>query len=990
MRNNEMAPIVFWAWNTQLDKQEIAKQLSDFQAKGIGGVFVHARTGLNIPYMGEEWMDAYAFTLEECESLGIDVWIYDEYGWPSGFGGGKVCAENEEYLQRSLFAEYATAEELSDKRIIAAYDFIENEFVQTEANGQGKRYYIYETVNPHYVDITNPEAIDCFIKVTHEEYKKRFQKYFGNVIKGIFTDEPHTTPDGVQFGKYIVSGFEKANGYSFFEALPYLFYQKGEYKKHRYNYWKTLGELIKSSYADKYSQWCQENGLIMTGHYACEEGLVEQIPVSGGVMPLYENEQIIGIDALGNRLVPPAVYKQAESVAHQIGNGKILCETFAGSGYDATFADLLWIWSYQASMGVNVPCLSIAVYSLTGNKKRDYPQFFSYQMPWWEKSLPFFTAMTKINRRLADGNRKPNILVVHPKTSVWCDRGINDTESSMRISCEFRNLTESLMELQQEFDYGDEQLMEKYASVLGNKLCVGRQTYDTVILPEMTNISSSTLRLLRTYARNGGKIVITNTCPTRIDGEAAENVIDFKYVFMVNRKDFWKKYFRIHGMQHTEFLKPYTREPAYGLSVARRYKDGAEELFAVNKNRDCEIKTRLKVAGKKSVIKEGFDGKKLVLYAEYNEKENCTYAETTFEAQEFAFFRFAEYEETAKLQTSESVRLSGFKVLPFENTYAIDKLCYSIDGGEYSAVDFSVKQNDKLYRQINGLGKKIKLKIKYVFTISEKCDIMYLSCETLEGIVFVNGKKVAPCGCFYDKDITKYDIVKAVKIGENEIIVEKTLEPFFSPYIGCDVFQSVTNVLSYPYYMENVYISGNFDVISKTGCVGDNCQWTKGDFVLAKQSEKKNIADLTNQNMYFFSGDITAETTFSINKEPSARYSISYEKTDAMCIEAEVNGNKIFLGVPPYKTDITEFLCNGKNVLRITLYSGLRNLFGPHHHVYGKHYYTGPSVFEGRKEWQDEVIYPELKGSTWTDDYSFVRFGLKEIKVEKDIRDGND
>ena len=84
--------------------------------------------------------------------------------------------------------------------------------------------------------------------------------------------------------------------------------------------------------------------------------------------------------------------------------------------------------------------------------------------------------------------------------------------------------------------------------------------------------------------------------------------------------------------------------------------------------------------------------------------------------------------------------------------------------------------------------------------------------------------------------------------------------------------------------------------------------------------------------------------------------------------------------------DITNYLIRGENTLKLTLYSGLRNLFGPHHHVYGKHYYTGPSVFEGFKEWQDTVVYPELPQKTYTEEYSFVPFGAKGIYIERQAK----
>ena len=109
-------------------------------------------------------------------------------------------------------------------------------------------------------------------------------------------------------------------------------------------------------------------------------------------------------------------------------------------------------------------------------------------------------------------------------------------------------------------------------------------------------------------------------------------------------------------------------------------------------------------------------------------------------------------------------------------------------------------------------------------------------------------------------------------------------------------------------------------------------------------------------------------------------------------VEAEINDSKFPIIAPYDKTDITDYLKKGKNTIKLTLYSGLRNTFGPHHHIYGKHYYTGPSVFEGVGEWQDVVVFPELSGSTFTEKYSFVAFGAKGIYIEKNkgMKNGND
>ncbi len=58
---------------------------------------------------------------------------------------------------------------------------------------------------------------------------------------------------------------------------------------------------------------------------------------------------------------------------------------------------------------------------------------------------------------------------------------------------------------------------------------------------------------------------------------------------------------------------------------------------------------------------------------------------------------------------------------------------------------------------------------------------------------------------------------------------------------------------------------------------------------------------------------------------------------------------------------------------------------GPHHHKQGKLYSVGPHSFEGvwgiADVWSPDL--PQGK-STWTDEYSFVPFGIGQIFIENE------
>ncbi|MBQ2712543.1 MAG: hypothetical protein IJF71_04115, partial [Clostridia bacterium] len=92
----------FWAFNGSLQVDEIRSQVREFASAGYGGVFLHARGGLKVPYLGKEWMAACRAAITEAEKYGLEVWLYDEDGWPSGFAGGLVNGKGEDYCAKGI------------------------------------------------------------------------------------------------------------------------------------------------------------------------------------------------------------------------------------------------------------------------------------------------------------------------------------------------------------------------------------------------------------------------------------------------------------------------------------------------------------------------------------------------------------------------------------------------------------------------------------------------------------------------------------------------------------------------------------------------------------------------------------------------------------------------------------------------------------------------------------------------------------------------
>ena len=76
---NQYRPIPFWSWNEKLDTEETKRQIQLMHDAGIGGFFMHARGGLETEYMGEEWFDNVAASIEKARELGIPILSEDDF-----------------------------------------------------------------------------------------------------------------------------------------------------------------------------------------------------------------------------------------------------------------------------------------------------------------------------------------------------------------------------------------------------------------------------------------------------------------------------------------------------------------------------------------------------------------------------------------------------------------------------------------------------------------------------------------------------------------------------------------------------------------------------------------------------------------------------------------------------------------------------------------------------------------------------------------------
>jgi hypothetical protein len=530
-----------WTWNDNLTEQHIRLTMRDLASQKVKQVWVHPRPGLLTPYLSPEWFRLWKIALDEAEKLDMNVWIYDENSYPSGFAGGLVPEAMPESRGRGLVFTEHEQPARPGKDVVAVYSITADgcKNVTTAARSDKplpKGRYLVARVRrarsskwfagKYYVDLLMPGVTEKFLEITMEAYRREIGEQFGKRVPGVFTDEPQIHPaGGLPWTDHLPKAFKKRWGYSLLDHLPSLTRPVGDWRRVRHNYFQVLMEQFIHRWAKPFYEYCAKHNLEFTGHY-----WEHSWPNCRGVpdnMALAAWQHRPGIDILFNRYGEGThaqfgnvrSVKELGSVANQLGRKRTISETFGGSGWDMRLEDIKRQTDWQYALGLNTLNECLSFITIRGVRKGDYPQSLSYHEPWWEAYHVLAGYFTRLSVAMSHGKQVNPTLVIEPTTTAWMyQRGrelgpLGDT---------FQQIVTKLAKDQVEFDIGSEYIMAQHGSVKAKQLVVGKARYDTVVLPPLTeNLNQATIKLLKAYLQGGGTVLCCGKPPSRVDGKAS-------------------------------------------------------------------------------------------------------------------------------------------------------------------------------------------------------------------------------------------------------------------------------------------------------------------------------------------------------------------------------------------------------------------------------------------------------------------------------------
>jgi hypothetical protein len=999
---NEYRAAPFWSWNALLTKERLEEQIECFKSMGFGGFYMHPRSGMETEYLSEEYLDRIGDCIKKAQSEEMLSCLYDEDRWPSGFGGGLVT-QNPKFRQRMLImssdktsipkleADKEKAVNEGEPYLIGCYDveFNKNGYLKSyrkiaaNENAKNVKYYAYSKTaeisgrqnNQTTVDYLQKESMEKFIEITHKKYYEKFGKHYGKNVPTIFTDEPRFGPceqisennDGKVYWSYdFDKSFKEEYGYDIVENLPKLFWDEdGTHSFERYDFFNHASELFRKNFFEQIQNTTKQQGLLFCGHMMKEEQLAPALCWGGDIMRMCRHFDIPGMDMLFDFL-EFLTAKQVQSIVRQHGKEAMLSELYGVTGWDFDFKCLKMQGDWQAVMGVSVRVPHLAMYSMKGCAKRDYPASFNYQSPWHMEFKYLEDHFARINTVFESLKDIVDVAVIHPIESVMLSLGAAEkSEKDIKIQEDnIQKLMSDLLYSNIDFDFINEADVLSQKVSCDKKLNIGKMSYSAVIVPQLKTLRKTTLKMLEEFKKKGGKVIFMGESPEYLDGRKSDAIkplynICEKATDKENLIELLEKFRTVKITSQEENKKIYRLSEGKGgkwLFVAR-----AERMGKTAKERSSLTpeKTVIEICGEYGVtVYNTLTGE--TEKADFEIKNGKTYVYKDWFINDSLLIKLTE--EITERKVKETVQIPYKILIPESYTYkrseqncaVLDICSVSTDGISYNEPQTVLKQGDILCEELGITPTEAQPYIiknprtfntftKYKFSCESELEGISLALERAEeSEIYFNGKEIAVnvTGYYVDKDIKKIPLPNTQK-GVNELVI-------MSP-------------ISEVRQLEPSYLLGEFNTEIKDNVI----------FLKPIIDNKIDFNPIGEQGMDFYGGNLTYKTEIECE---SGIAEIVIPTFTAPCIKVFVDGeDKGLIALSPFSLKFP--ITAGKHKIEFLCYGNRNNTFGPIHNkrIADPDYYIGPWSWERNEE-------------NYVEDYNFQKIGIlkaPEIRLYK-------
>jgi hypothetical protein len=493
------------------------KSLEYYQQRGLGGLVCNVSFRDYLKSV-DNWAKLTR-SVEACRDLGINVWIYDELGYPSGGAGGLVVGRNREFEAQELAYDAAQADPFI---LRPAY-----EFTHASNNYHAAR---------RYVNLMDDRAIRCFLEVTHDAYYEHLGPLFGKTIQAMFTDEPSLIavnigqiPEEVRKQVQVVDPLDP--GVKLLPRVPWCYDLAERYRERfgqdlntqrlslfqgdsdqdrqiRTQFWSLVADLVADRYFGALEDWCQQHGVASSGHGLWEEAVLHHVPLVGNGLKCLGRMHIPGLDLLNSD--PEAVVHTGwltaglpASAARLHGRRRIMTEVsdfsqkMSGQG-PAGLAEMQATAAWQATWGVTDFTLYYSTADRSADEFRQYGDFVG-----------------RLNAILKPAAPAPEVLLYYPIHDLWGEylpvaeplQLSSQSPRAQQLVNSFMRLGQTLQRSQIPVTVIDHEMLAACQVKSDGRLTIGGIAYRALALPHGVELPAAAAEVVKQFESQGGRVV---------------------------------------------------------------------------------------------------------------------------------------------------------------------------------------------------------------------------------------------------------------------------------------------------------------------------------------------------------------------------------------------------------------------------------------------------------------------------------------------------
>ncbi len=378
-----------------------------------------------------------------------------------------------------------------------------------------------------YVNLLLPEPTERFINLTHQRYAAQLGQDLGQIFVATFTDEPSLMSCFLKsqpwrplpWASNLSTEFKRRRGYSLDEdVVPALIGDAGERSaRFRYDYWRTVGELVSANYFGQIQQRCQAWNIPSGGHLLMEEGLVAHVPLYGDFLRCARRLDAPSIDCLTSipAEVPWYIARMLASAAELEGKRIVMSET----------SDHGQVWR---GPGDNRPKRVVTEAEIRGTFNRLIVSGVNAITSYYSFADLTDDALLRLNEwvgrcctSLTGGHQVADVALLYPVESIWpkfhpARLWANDSPGATAIENTWRSAQESSFASQRDFTIIDSRALAE-AKVEGGTLVHGKLRWRVLVLPAVDTLPQAAWDNLARFVQSGGAVIALSALPANSD-----------------------------------------------------------------------------------------------------------------------------------------------------------------------------------------------------------------------------------------------------------------------------------------------------------------------------------------------------------------------------------------------------------------------------------------------------------------------------------------